>query len=142
MPCVPALADGLSGGFRKGCRACLWPLGLSWLQASCVVSVVVAPPLVWVSEVVEALFQCEPSSPSHCLALRWFRSCVGRSGVGPQLGRAAVVCAEGCFRIMFDSASSVRVMLGPTLVVGRGVSLFRCFVVLCGRRFPLYCFVE
>ncbi|MQM20502.1 hypothetical protein Taro_053524, partial [Colocasia esculenta] len=33
-------------------------------------------------------------APSHCLALRWFRSHVGRSGVGPQLGRAAVVC--GC----------------------------------------------
>ncbi|MQL88605.1 hypothetical protein Taro_021169 [Colocasia esculenta] len=24
-------------------------------------------------------------------------------------------------------------MLGPTLVVGRGISLFHCFVVLCGR---------
>ncbi|MQL67889.1 hypothetical protein Taro_000184 [Colocasia esculenta] len=35
MPCVPALADDPSGGFRKGCRACLCLLGLSWLQASC-----------------------------------------------------------------------------------------------------------
>ncbi|MQL92486.1 hypothetical protein Taro_025106 [Colocasia esculenta] len=37
---------------------------------------------------------CVPASPSHYLTLCWFRSCVGRSGVGPQLGRAAVVC--GC----------------------------------------------
>ncbi|MQL99060.1 hypothetical protein Taro_031770 [Colocasia esculenta] len=32
-----------------------------------------------------------PTSPSHCLALRWFWSHVGRSGVGPQFGRTAVV---------------------------------------------------
>ncbi|MQM02551.1 hypothetical protein Taro_035319 [Colocasia esculenta] len=50
--------------------------------------------LVWVSEVVEVLFRCGPANPSHCLTLRWFNSHVGRSGVGPQLGRAAVVC--GC----------------------------------------------
>ncbi|MQM11507.1 hypothetical protein Taro_044415 [Colocasia esculenta] len=35
VPCVSALADGPSGGFRKGCRARLCLLGLSWLQASC-----------------------------------------------------------------------------------------------------------
>ncbi|MQL93839.1 hypothetical protein Taro_026483 [Colocasia esculenta] len=35
MPCVPALADGPSGGFRKGCHACLCLLGLSRLQTSC-----------------------------------------------------------------------------------------------------------
>ncbi|MQL73438.1 hypothetical protein Taro_005781, partial [Colocasia esculenta] len=35
-----------------------------------------------------------------------------------------------------------RVMLGPTLVVGRGISLFRYFVALCSRCFPLYCFVD
>ncbi|MQM09452.1 hypothetical protein Taro_042326 [Colocasia esculenta] len=34
-----ALADGPSGGFQKGCRACLWSLGLSGLRASGVVSV-------------------------------------------------------------------------------------------------------
>ncbi|MQM08261.1 hypothetical protein Taro_041114, partial [Colocasia esculenta] len=34
LPCVPALADGPSGGFRKGYRACLCLMGLSWLQAS------------------------------------------------------------------------------------------------------------
>ncbi|MQM20417.1 hypothetical protein Taro_053436 [Colocasia esculenta] len=52
--------------------------------------------LVWVSEVVEALFQCGPASPSHCLALRWFRSHVGRLGVGLQLGQAAVVVVVLC----------------------------------------------
>ncbi|MQL97296.1 hypothetical protein Taro_029984 [Colocasia esculenta] len=36
VSCVPALADGPSGGFRKGCRACLCLLDLSWSQASCV----------------------------------------------------------------------------------------------------------
>ncbi|MQM23901.1 hypothetical protein Taro_056971, partial [Colocasia esculenta] len=34
------------------------------------------------------------SSPSHSLVVRWFRSHVWRSSVGPQLSRAAVVC--GC----------------------------------------------
>ncbi|MQL70575.1 hypothetical protein Taro_002912 [Colocasia esculenta] len=33
VPCAPALDDGHSGGFRKGCRACLCLLSLSWLQA-------------------------------------------------------------------------------------------------------------
>ncbi|MQL93476.1 hypothetical protein Taro_026116 [Colocasia esculenta] len=37
--------------------------------------------------------QRRPVSPSsHCLTLRWFWSHVGRSGVRPQLGQAAVVC--------------------------------------------------
>ncbi|MQM13534.1 hypothetical protein Taro_046460, partial [Colocasia esculenta] len=39
VPCVSALADGLSGGSRKGCHACLCLLGLSWIQASRAVSV-------------------------------------------------------------------------------------------------------
>ncbi|MQL87321.1 hypothetical protein Taro_019859 [Colocasia esculenta] len=54
------------------------------------------------------------------------------------------LCREtrGCFRIVFDSAGSTGVVFGPTLVVGRGVSLFCYFVVLCGRRFSLYCFLE
>ncbi|MQM08664.1 hypothetical protein Taro_041521 [Colocasia esculenta] len=38
-----------------------------------------------------ALFRCGPASPSHCLALRWFRSHVGRSGVGPQFSRTTVL---------------------------------------------------
>ncbi|MQM11135.1 hypothetical protein Taro_044040 [Colocasia esculenta] len=43
------------------------------------------------------------------------------------------VCAEGCFRIVSDFARSAEVVSCPTLVVGRGVTLFRCFVVLCCR---------
>ncbi|MQM20263.1 hypothetical protein Taro_053281, partial [Colocasia esculenta] len=50
--------------------------------------------LVWVSKGVSALVRCGPASPFHYLALRWFRSRVGRSGMGPQLGRTAVIC--GC----------------------------------------------
>ncbi|MQM16266.1 hypothetical protein Taro_049221 [Colocasia esculenta] len=47
-----------------------------------------------------------------------------------------------CFCIVFDSAGSAGVLFGPTLVVGRGITLFRCFVVLCSRCFSLYCFLE
>ncbi|MQM21149.1 hypothetical protein Taro_054182 [Colocasia esculenta] len=43
--------------------------------------------------------------------------------------RGGRVRAEGCFRIVFDSAGSAGVVSGPTLVVGRGVTLFRCFVL-------------
>ncbi|MQM03529.1 hypothetical protein Taro_036315 [Colocasia esculenta] len=40
VPCVPVLADGPSGGCSwKGCRVCLWPLGLFGLRASGVVSI-------------------------------------------------------------------------------------------------------
>ncbi|MQL68887.1 hypothetical protein Taro_001163 [Colocasia esculenta] len=42
-----------------------------------------------------------------------------------------------CFRIVFDSAGSTGVMSGPTLVVGRGITLFCCFVVLCSSFPPL-----
>ncbi|MQL90144.1 hypothetical protein Taro_022730 [Colocasia esculenta] len=38
-----------------------------------------------------------------------------------------------CFCIVFDSAGFAGVVFGPTLVVGRGVTLFFCFVVLCSR---------
>ncbi|MQM00985.1 hypothetical protein Taro_033733 [Colocasia esculenta] len=43
------------------------------------------------------------------------------------------------FRELLVSARACRGLLphrdvfGPTLVVGRGVTLFRCFVVLCSR---------
>ncbi|MQL73821.1 hypothetical protein Taro_006144 [Colocasia esculenta] len=43
------------------------------------------------------------------------------------------VRAEGCFRIVSDFAGSAGVVCGPTLVVGRGVTLLRCFVLLCSR---------
>ncbi|MQM07907.1 hypothetical protein Taro_040754 [Colocasia esculenta] len=44
-----------------------------------------------------------------------------------------VVHAEGCFHNVFDSAGSAGVAFGPTLVVGRGITLFCYFVVLCSR---------
>ncbi|MQM11785.1 hypothetical protein Taro_044694, partial [Colocasia esculenta] len=44
------------------------------------------------------------------------------------------VYAKGCFHIVFDFAGSAGVVFGPTLVVGRGVTLFHCFVVLYGVR--------
>ncbi|MQM19648.1 hypothetical protein Taro_052656 [Colocasia esculenta] len=37
----------LSGGFRKGCCACLCLLGLSWLQASVLFLLVVATPVLF-----------------------------------------------------------------------------------------------
>ncbi|MQL92754.1 hypothetical protein Taro_025383 [Colocasia esculenta] len=40
------------------------------------------------------------------------------------------VHAEGCFCIVSDFAGSAGVVYGPTLVVGRGVTLFRRFVLL------------
>ncbi|MQM15573.1 hypothetical protein Taro_048519 [Colocasia esculenta] len=43
---------------------------------------------------------------------------------------------------VFECTGSVGVMFGPTLVVVVVFTLFRCFVVLCGRRFSLYFFVE
>ncbi|MQM07195.1 hypothetical protein Taro_040033 [Colocasia esculenta] len=52
------------------------------------------------------------------------------------------VHAEGCFRIVFDSAGSTGVVSCPTLVEGHGITLLRCFVVLCSRCFSLYCFLE
>ncbi|MQL76988.1 hypothetical protein Taro_009392 [Colocasia esculenta] len=49
-----------------------------------------------------------------------------------------LLCLDGCvprccFCIVFDSAGSAGVVFGPTLVVGRGITLFCCFVVLCSR---------
>ncbi|MQL83446.1 hypothetical protein Taro_015939 [Colocasia esculenta] len=191
MPCVPALADGPSGGCsRKGCRACLWSMGLSGVRASGAVSVSVchasslspgarhlracprdklllfpgtpSPARLCQKVLLRAagmlksltwsrrgkrwgnglrggstLVRCGPASPSHCLALRWFRSHVGRSGVGPQFGRTAWVYAEGllphCVALaqpslrvvallyflphVFDSAGSAGVVFGLTRVV-------------------------
>ncbi|MQM07193.1 hypothetical protein Taro_040030, partial [Colocasia esculenta] len=52
------------------------------------------------------------------------------------------VCAEGLLPHVFDSAGSAGVVLRLTRVVAEAFLYFRCFVVLCGRRFSLYCFVE
>ncbi|MQM20595.1 hypothetical protein Taro_053619 [Colocasia esculenta] len=188
MPCVPTLVDGPSWGFRKGCRMCLCLLGLSWLQASCAVSVggcrqcSLSPgarhlracprdrllplsgtpsparllegvlraagmlkPRTWSRRGKQwgqqrrvvcrallaglslrggsALVRCRPASPSHCLALRWFRSRIGRSGVGPKFGRiAGVLCRH--LTIGSVTHSLVPFVVAPECVVPRprGVS--------------------
>ncbi|MQL91506.1 hypothetical protein Taro_024121, partial [Colocasia esculenta] len=116
VPCVPTLADGPSGVVSalrvlSGCLVqapnCCFSnpflgairggtIGCSSLTSLCVrgagwfcLWALDLVELVWVSEVVEALFRCGPASPSHYLTLRWFRSHVGRSGVGPQFDRTA-----------------------------------------------------
>ncbi|MQL84397.1 hypothetical protein Taro_016893 [Colocasia esculenta] len=43
------------------------------------------------------------------------------------------VRVEGCFRIVYDSDVSAGDASSPTLVVGRGVTVFRCFITLCSR---------
>ncbi|MQL81799.1 hypothetical protein Taro_014250 [Colocasia esculenta] len=115
-------------------------------------------------------------SPSHCLALRWFWSRVGRVGVsdwrvGGVDGALLVACGGGLvvlavmeFLTLFLSGRACgetflltwllgvsrgdtwlflpdlvevwdvgylcRVVFGPTLVVGRGITLFHCFFLL------------
>ncbi|MQM02140.1 hypothetical protein Taro_034906 [Colocasia esculenta] len=91
VPCVLALADDPSGGFRKGCRACLCLVATVTWDPQPHASVRGSSPGGGRVQVVEALFRRRAASPSHCLALRSFWSRVGRSGVGLQLGRAAVV---------------------------------------------------
>ncbi|MQL94737.1 hypothetical protein Taro_027394 [Colocasia esculenta] len=99
--------------------------------AECIATSEKASPRV--AKVVVVLVRCGPASPSHCLALRWFRSHVGRwestageleewtggSACGPStLWRSEVavpvVCAEGCFHIVLTSASSTGVVFGLT----------------------------
>ncbi|MQL97360.1 hypothetical protein Taro_030054 [Colocasia esculenta] len=59
-------------------------------------------------------------------------SCGAWSGVVERGGGVlAIEKALCCFGNVFDSAGSAGVVFGPTLVVGRGITLFRCFVVLC-----------
>ncbi|MQL98354.1 hypothetical protein Taro_031058 [Colocasia esculenta] len=64
--------------------------------------------------------------------LTWLLS-VSRGDTWLFLPDLVEVCAEGCFCLVFDTAGSAGVMLGPTLVVGHGISLFRYFVALCSR---------
>ncbi|MQM19806.1 hypothetical protein Taro_052817 [Colocasia esculenta] len=72
----------------------------------------------------QVLFRCGPASSSHCLTLRWLRSRIGRLGVGPQLGRAAVVC--GCV-LCYDSLASLYLGRSKAGVSGwrvRGVDFY------------------
>ncbi|MQM00505.1 hypothetical protein Taro_033238 [Colocasia esculenta] len=96
--CPPSVADFKADG--------------KTVVGSGVESLVELPWLVCNFEVVEVFFQCRPVSPSHCLALHWFRSCVGRVGVGPQLGRAAVV---GCVVLGYGLLASLYLGRHPTI---------------------------
>ncbi|MQM20852.1 hypothetical protein Taro_053881 [Colocasia esculenta] len=82
--------------------------------------------VVWDIEDGRSSIQCRLSSPlSHYLALRWFRSHVGRSGVRPQLGQAAVL------RVLFVS---VVALSHPSTGAEAGARLARR---ACGLRVPL-----
>ncbi|MQM09209.1 hypothetical protein Taro_042074 [Colocasia esculenta] len=83
VPCVPTLADGPSGVFWKGCRACLCLLSLSWLRSSGVVSVVVATPV---------LFRCRVLTPD-CYFGNPFLGAIHGGTVG--CGSLTSWCAEG-----------------------------------------------
>ncbi|MQL78158.1 hypothetical protein Taro_010582 [Colocasia esculenta] len=85
MSCVPALADGPSGGFRKKCLACLCLLGLGSFFG-------------W-RGLLESLTLVAVAENNGDID-----SSVGRSGVGLQLGWAAVVC--GCV-LCCDSLASL-----------------------------------
>ncbi|MQM03181.1 hypothetical protein Taro_035955, partial [Colocasia esculenta] len=92
MPCVPALANGPS----EGCYHFLGPpaprvcvRGSCFGRRACSSHGLGAEGENGGGSAVSV--RCGPASPSHCLALRWFQSHVGKSGVGPQLGRAAMV---------------------------------------------------
>ncbi|MQM02179.1 hypothetical protein Taro_034942 [Colocasia esculenta] len=148
VPCVPALADGPSGGFRKGCRACLCLLGLTPI-----------PACLCQRGLLRAAGVLGPASLSHCLALRWFRSHVGRwesaagvhptavpvgSACGPStLWRSEVavpvshvvapvfrelLCLDGFASAYVDSAGFAGVVFGLTRVV---VEAFTMFLLLC-----------
>ncbi|MQL93864.1 hypothetical protein Taro_026502 [Colocasia esculenta] len=58
--------------------------------------------------------------------------------VAPVFRRGVTLVASACV----DSAGSAGVVFGLTRVVVEAFLYFCCFVVLCGRRFSLYCFVE
>ncbi|MQL99006.1 hypothetical protein Taro_031724 [Colocasia esculenta] len=236
MPCVSALADGPSGGFWKGCRACLCLLDLvvsvSWdphprepiegvlgatsmLELAAVLADSIAEGKTVVGSGVEQESVVGELEDGQCVlllaacgsglvalavtefltlfpmasVLRVLSGCLSGSACGPStlwrfevavpmvrrsfshgcsvslvvtpgcsfptswrsgmLGACVVrlwshvvasvfcelLCLSGCmprccFHIVFDSAGSVGVMFGLTLVVGRGITLFCCFFLL------------
>ncbi|MQL89761.1 hypothetical protein Taro_022339 [Colocasia esculenta] len=105
---VPWLADGPPGGSQEVCRACRCLLGLSWLQTS-YAGFCGGCPANSLSLGARHLRACPqdmllplPGTPGPHAPVRgsspgggFYSShglcCVGRSGVEPQLGRAAVV---------------------------------------------------
>ncbi|MQM18689.1 hypothetical protein Taro_051684 [Colocasia esculenta] len=70
----------------------------------------------------QVLFRCGPAIPSHCLTLRWFRSRVGRSGVGPQFDQTATpnCCFGNPFLGVIRGGTGVRSLLTSWRVRGAG----------------------
>ncbi|MQL92012.1 hypothetical protein Taro_024626 [Colocasia esculenta] len=93
---------------------------------------------LWTLDLVEVRGGC---ACGETLLLTWLLG-VSRGDTWLFLPDLVEVCVEGCCHIVFDSAGSTGVVFGPTLVVVEAFLYFRCFVVLCGRHFPLYCFIE
>ncbi|MQM16860.1 hypothetical protein Taro_049820 [Colocasia esculenta] len=70
----------------------------------------------------QALFRCGPASPSHCLALRWFQSRVGRSQrlASWRSGLCALVVMEFLKLLLSGRACGEMVLLTWLLGVSRG----------------------
>ncbi|MQL87962.1 hypothetical protein Taro_020514 [Colocasia esculenta] len=92
-----------------------WPRGVSEVQ----VGSACGPSTLWRSEV----------------AVSVVRRCFSH---GCSVSLVVTPVASACV----DSAGSAGVIFGLTRVVVEAFLCFHCFVVLCGRRFSLYCFVE
>ncbi|MQL82644.1 hypothetical protein Taro_015121 [Colocasia esculenta] len=95
VPCMPVLAGFVLITSQLCCFYWWVPHQFSFARYSALVGLSVrqAVTVTWDPQPrasVRVLFRCRPASPSHCLALLWLWSHVGRLGVGPQLGRAAV----------------------------------------------------
>ncbi|MQL99613.1 hypothetical protein Taro_032339 [Colocasia esculenta] len=71
--------------------------------------------------------------PQNCVVLVSSCCCAALWVEVHCLAACVLLCAEGCFCIVFDSNGSVGIVFGPTLVVGHGITLFRCFVAVCSR---------
>ncbi|MQM11069.1 hypothetical protein Taro_043971, partial [Colocasia esculenta] len=71
--------------------------------------------------VVVVLVRCGPASPSHCLALHWFQSCVGRQESTASKLEEWTVCPPLSFlwRWLGCSCVSVFLTLFPRMVLSR-----------------------
>ncbi|MQL82304.1 hypothetical protein Taro_014777 [Colocasia esculenta] len=130
---VAACAPGYAN-FCDGCPACSLSPGALHLRACPVQRLSLFPGTPILGSLLRefsGLRACSSLQPSVADSRAEGKMVVG-SGVDFLSRR---VRAEGCFRIVFDSAGSAGVVSGRTLVVGHGITLFRCFVVLCSRLF-------
>ncbi|MQM17487.1 hypothetical protein Taro_050457, partial [Colocasia esculenta] len=88
---VPLLADGLPGGFREVCRACLCLLACLGYKSAVSFACGGYPACSQFAQCLALEGLADQLVFSHCLSRRWFRSHVVVSGMGPQLGQAAMV---------------------------------------------------